>query len=91
MMGVGIAPVRLSIVTEPGEQLRSIQVVSLSSVEGAEQVQDTLRERGITTQIETTDAGYHRVVVADVALSDIERVVAELAEAGFASVLVRSR
>jgi rare lipoprotein A len=91
MTGAGVAPVRLTIVHGPPDETRSIQVISVSTRDAAEQVQQRTQEAGIGSIIEPTNTGLYRVVVPDVADTDVDRIVAALAGIGYTSVLVRSR
>jgi peptidoglycan lytic transglycosylase len=95
MAGEGVAPVRLTIVSEPGEPTRSIQVGSFGLRSNAEDVGRRIVAAGIDAVTETgaqpTGEPVYRIVVPDVPESVLQDVLDELATIGFSSVLVRSR
>jgi len=90
MAGEGVAPVRLRIVSEPGEPVRSIQVGSFGIRANAEAVARRVADAGIEAAIEGSDSVY-RVVVPGVPESALAGVLDKLGEIGFDSVLVRSQ
>lgn len=89
MTGQGVAPVRLTVVSEPPEALRVVQIGSFSVRDNALRVAARLRPSALVPTIEEA-VGVYRVVITGVPESQVEDVVAELAELGFTSVLVRN-
>ena len=90
MAGEGVAPVRLRIVFEPSEPVRSIQGGSFGIRTNAEAVARQLADAGIEAAIEAGGSVY-RVVVPGVPESALAGVLDKLGEIGFDSVLVRSQ
>lgn len=91
MTGVGVARVRLAVVARPDEPLRSIQIVSLSSEDAAENLALSLREEELGARVERAESGVYRVVITNVPESEVDEVVDQLADLGYQSVFVRSR
>ena len=103
MAGDGVAPVRVAIIAEPPEAIRSIQVGSFRDRENAQAVGRRLAESGIEIVIETGGAGdagpgdagpgdaVYRVIVPGVPESAVSEMLERLAGIGYTSVLVRSR
>jgi peptidoglycan lytic transglycosylase len=95
MAGEGVAPVRLTIVSEPGEARRSIQVGSFGVRSNAEAVGQRILAAGMNAAIETderpTGEPVYRIIVPDIPESVLQETLDELATIGFVSVLVRSR
>ncbi len=95
MAGEGVAPVRLRIVSEPGEPMRSIQIGSFGVGANAEAVARRLADAGIPATIEagvgTSSGSVYRVVVPGVPESSLAVMLDRLGEIGFSSVLVRSQ
>ena len=90
MAGEGVAPVRLRIVSEPGEPIRSIQVGSFGIRANAEAVARRVADAGMEATIEAGGSVY-RVVVPGVLESTLAGVLDKLGEIGFDSALVRSQ
>ena len=95
MAGEGVAPVRLRIVSEPGEPMRSIQVGSFGVGANAEAVTRRLADAGIPATIEagvgTSGDSVFRVVVPGVPESSVAVMLDRLGGIGFNSVLVRTQ
>ena len=95
MAGEGVAPVRLTVISEPGEPKRSIQVGSFGVRSNAETVGRRLADAGLEAVIETgagsAGGSVFRIVVPNVPESALQATVDRLAAIGFESVLVRSR
>lgn len=95
MTGEGVAPVRLRIVSEPDEPMRSIQIGSFGVRANAEAVARQIADAGVLATIEsgvgTPGDSVFRVVVPNVPESSLALMLDRLGEIGFNSVLVRSR
>ncbi len=95
MTGEGVAPVRLRIVSEPDEPMRSIQIGSFGVRANAEAVARQIADMGIPATIEsgagTPGNSVFRVVVPNVPESSLALMLDRLGKIGFNSVLVRSR
>ena len=95
MAGEGVAPVRLRIVSEPGEPMRSIQIGSFGVRANAEAVARRLADAGIPATIGAgvgaSGDSVFRVVVPGVPESSLAVMLDRLGEIGFTSVLVRTQ
>ncbi len=94
MAGEGVAPVRLKVLSEPGEPIRSIQVGAFGIRANAEAVVRRLAAGRIEAVIEssvTPSGSVHRVVAPDVPESSLVVMLDRLSEIGFNTVLVRTR
>jgi len=95
MVGEGVAPVQLRIVSEPGEPMRTIQIGSFGVRANAEAVVERVAGAEIVAILERSvnAAGnpVFRFVVPEVPSSGLADVLKKLGEIGFGAVLVRSQ
>lgn len=92
MSGTGVAPVRVEVVHyEEPSPYRTLQIGAFGDLDNAEQLVIELARADIDPEIESTDSGVHRVVIAGVHTDNLEDTRARLAALGYPDVLVRSR
>lgn len=90
--GLGVARVRLEVLeTPPESSLHVIQIGSFSDPDNAEQLVAELQNKGIPVEVQRSDQGHHRVVLASVSTETLPEYRRRLQEAGYPNVLVRSQ
>jgi rare lipoprotein A len=104
MVGSGVAPVRLEIISGPkdgvpedlyGRHERgktvTIQVASFSVEDNAERTRARLMREGIPAALERSAGGHFRVVIRNVDSTALPGIKTGLARLGYSSVLVREK
>jgi rare lipoprotein A len=95
MVGSGVAPVRLEIISGPKdgvpEDLYGRQVASFSVEDNAERTRARLMREGIPAALERSAGGHFRVVIRNVDSTALPGIKTGLARLGYSSVLVREK
>ncbi len=90
MSGSGLAWVQLELVAEPPEARYNVQVGAYSNEKYALRAVERIEAKNMKATLQRTEGGIIRVLVADIAKSDLEHVKNLLSSAGYPNVLVKT-